>query len=169
VQALLSSFSTVALTFKSARRASDGLLGFFRLPLRRVADPLTVGTILGAAPLWFSRVRVLTFLLFHLPLGALLSIPAFTAALQVFRRRDHQHALHALPEIRTEMADIAGYQMRGLRLDRRQQNGRVLLRQRDPGGSSRSRTSKTCSAAVSRASLRRCASSSKLRFASSMA
>ena len=27
-------------------------LGFFRLPLRRVAEPLTLGTILGAAPLW---------------------------------------------------------------------------------------------------------------------
>src|SRR5882762_583661 len=63
-------------------------LGFFRLPLRRVAEPLTLGTILGAAPLWFSRVRVLTFLSFHLPLGALLLIPAFATALQVFRRRD---------------------------------------------------------------------------------
>ena len=30
----------------------------------RGADQLTVGTILGAASLWFSRVRVLTFLLF---------------------------------------------------------------------------------------------------------
>src|SRR5258708_39237069 len=53
---LLSSLSNVALTFKSARRASGGLLGFFRLPLRRAADPLTVGTILGAAPLRSQRV-----------------------------------------------------------------------------------------------------------------
>jgi len=48
---LLSSLSNVALTFKSARRASGGLLGSSAFPLRRVAEPLTLGTISGAATL----------------------------------------------------------------------------------------------------------------------
>src|SRR5258707_14210286 len=38
---------------------------------RRVADRLSVGTMLGAASLWFSRVRVLTFLWLPYPAGSL--------------------------------------------------------------------------------------------------
>jgi hypothetical protein len=43
-----------------------GTHGFRGSSLRRVANRITEEEDLGAAPLWFSRVRVLTFLLFYL-------------------------------------------------------------------------------------------------------
>src|SRR5258705_5756732 len=42
---------------------------------RRVADRLSVGTMLGAASLWFPRVRVLTFLWLPYPAGGLVHPP----------------------------------------------------------------------------------------------
>jgi len=42
---------------------------------RRVADRLSVGTMLGAASLWFPRVRVLTFLWLPYPAGGLVPPP----------------------------------------------------------------------------------------------
>ena len=43
---------------------------------RRVADRLSVGTMLGAASLWFPRVRVLTFLWLPYPAGGLAHPPS---------------------------------------------------------------------------------------------